>query len=239
MFEIDEWLKRQDVYDQQVDYLSKDMLRVKHKQSGDWHKLKLAVEPATNYLLSQEALWLKRSSNCQPVRCHLSEGNVHYQLLIMDYLPGISLSGLLRANVKKINLHDIMLSLFKKISNLHEQGIIHNDIKPSNIIAQEQGVELIDMASSGWINQKYSSKKYQSYTLSFALPECYLRDSFQPITDWYAFFLILDLLKTGRVLPLNDTNIASFIQHQERLLYSYQFIEQVEKTLIKELNSVA
>jgi|GEM_PF-2377902 len=239
MFEIDEWLKRQDVYDQQVDYLSKDMLRVKHKQSGDWHKLKLSVEPETNYLLSQEALWLKRSSNCQPVRCHRSEGNAHYQLLIMDYLPGVSLSELLRTHAKTINVHDIMLSLFNNINNLHAQGVVHNDIKPSNIIVQEQGVHLIDMASSGWVKQKYSSKKYQSYTLAFSLPDCYLRDSFQPITDWYAFFLILDLLKTGEVMALNEANIISFIQHQEQLLHSYQFVNHVEKNLIKQLHSIA
>ena len=239
MFEIHDWLKRQDVYEQQVDYLSKDILRVKHKPSGNWHKLKLAVEPAANYLLSQEALWLKRSSNCQPVRCYRSEGNVYYQLLIMDYLPGVSLSELLRTHAQKINMHDIMFSLFNNINDLHEQGIVHNDIKPSNIIVQEQKVHLIDMASSGWVNQKYSSKQYQSYTLAFSLPDCYFRDSFQPITDWYAFFLILDLLKTGEVMTLNEANIISFIQHQEQLLHSYQFVNHVEKNLIKQLHSIA
>lgn len=239
MFDVNDWLKRQDVYDQQVEHLSKDVLLVKHRSSGAWHKLKFADEAPTKYLLSQETLWLRRSSCCQPVTCYLSEGNADYQLLIMDYLKGESLSELLKLDLKAVNERDIMSSLFHIIKSLHEQGIIHNDIKPSNIIVQEKDVHLIDLASSGWTNQEYSSKQYQSYTLAFSLPDRYLIKTFQPIADWYAFFLILDLLKTGDVLPLSNVNIDRFVRYQEQLVRSYQFVNQIEQNLIKQLNSIA
>jgi serine/threonine protein kinase len=239
MFDVNEWLKRQDIYEQEAKYLNNGILLVRHKESGDWFKLKYADQASTKYLLSQETLWLRRSSRCQPVKCYLSESKADYQLLIMDYLKGKSVSELLKVNPNKVNEQDIMLSLFHNIKNLHEQGIIHNDIKPSNIIVKDKVVNLIDFASSGWINQKYASKQYQSYTLAFSLPECYLRESFQPISDWYAFFLMLDLLKTGEVLALSNVNINDFVRYQEQLIRSYQFVNQIEKNLIKQLNSIA
>lgn len=238
MFDLTGWLARQDVYDQQVQNLSENIVLVKHKESGAWHKVKIAVETATRYLVSQEALWLRRSSTCQPIKCHASEGNADYQLVIMDYLDGVCLSDLLRKAPDKLNWSDLMVSLFNNINNLHSQGIVHNDIKPNNIIVRNDEMYLIDLASSGWLNQQYSSKKFKSYTPVYALPDSYLLTSFQTVSDWYAYLLLLDLLKTGTIFSLTSFNLDEFKDYQRTLIRSYHFIEQIDAFLMTQLESI-
>lgn len=238
MLDVASWLAKQTVYEQQVQELSENIVLVRHKESGVWHKLKVAYDEATRYLVMQEALWLRRSSSCQPVRCYASEGNAEYQIIIMDYLAGISLSNLLREESKSLNSTEIMLSLFNNINKLHEQGIVHNDIKPNNIIIQNHNAHLIDLASAGWVNQAYASKKFKSFTPAFSLPDIYSPDSFQPVTDWYAYFLLLDLVKTGSVFTLSETNLNDFYQYHILLIRSYGFIHQIENFLLKQLDLI-
>lgn len=239
MFDIADWLKGQDSYEEQGRSLGEKLILVKHKQTGDWRKLKFGLDDADRYLINQEALWLKRSSNCHDIKCYLSQNNGAFHLIIMDYVLGSSMSEHLKSENCLFDHTLMMSSLFEKIEGLHEQGIVHGDIKPSNVVIHEQEANLIDMGSCGWINQAYASKKYRSFTPVYALPNRYLLDSFQPIVDWYAYILMLNLLKKGSVYPLNDVNFDAFLGFQEQIIYSYSLNKKQELFLLKQLKSMA
>lgn len=237
MFEITDWLKHQTAYGQQVIVLGKNVFLIQEIKSANWHKLKIAFDESDKYLLSQEALWLRRSAQSQSVKCYLSQTNADFHLLVMDYLDGESLSDYLKGN-RQLDMRSIMSSLCNNLNQLHEQGIVHNDIKPSNIIVMENESHLIDLASAGWVNQNYSSKRFKSYTPAFILPEPYLPEMYMTKVDWYAYFLILDLLKSGTVLSLNESNQRVFFEHQQVLIRSYLFEHKLEVFLFKQLNSI-
>ncbi|KJZ14711.1 hypothetical protein TW85_08270 [Marinomonas sp. S3726] len=238
MFDLNDWLIRQSVYDEQVQNLDKNLVLVHHKERDVWHKIKVAVEASERYLISQETLWLRRSSQCQPIRCYASEANDDYQIIIMDYLEGRSLSDQIRETKNNKVSNATLLSLFNNINKLHEEGIIHNDIKPNNIIIQNEQAYLIDFASCGWLNQSYTSKKYQSYTPAYTLAEPYALTEFRPLSDWYAYLLLLDLILNESVLILSSDNLAAFTQHQFNVIRTYQFPEKIEAFLISQLNTI-
>lgn len=238
MFDLKGWLESQSVYDEQVQNLGVNFVLVKHKERGVWHKLKFAFEESDRYLVSQEALWLRRSSACQPIKCYASDTRENYQIIIMDYLVGTSLSDQIRADKKDRVSNGVLLSLFNSINKLHEEGVIHNDIKPNNIIIQNEQAYLIDFASCGWLNQSYSAKKYKSFTPAYALPESHALAEFQPLADWYAYLLLLDLILNGSVLTLSNDNLVAFSQHQDNVIRAYQFPEMIETFLVSQLGLI-
>ena len=71
------------------------------------------------------------------------------QYLVMEYLPGASLKDLLsRRRVDYSLAISIFRPLIRVVGYLHRQGVVHSDIKPSNImVTQDNRVKLIDLAN--------------------------------------------------------------------------------------------
>jgi serine/threonine protein kinase len=94
--------------------------------------------------------------------------------LVMEYCPGGSLSDKLRdhGNLHEDELVNLFLALTKAFSYLHQKGIVHHDIKPSNLLFTEIGE--IKISDFGAINTTIGTVPYYA-------PELYVSDSH--ITD--------------------------------------------------------
>ena len=74
------------------------------------------------------------------------EGKVHF--LVMEYIEGQSLLELVvgKGPVNFVQAADYMRQSAKGLSHAHEEGMIHRDIKPGNILVDKRGVvKILDM----------------------------------------------------------------------------------------------
>lgn len=92
--------------------------------------------------------------------------------IVEEFIPGKSLSSLLQSGeLKIINTIEIFRELIENVAYLHSSQIVHNDIKPSNIIISDFDgkPKLIDFGFSD--SPGYSSMKFKGGTTEYIAPE--------------------------------------------------------------------
>ena len=78
------------------------------------------------------------------------DGNVHY--LVTEYVPGIDLRKLVRRDgpLSMQAAANIISQVAEGLQHAHEQGLIHRDVKPGNILVMPDGhAKLLDLGLSG------------------------------------------------------------------------------------------
>jgi len=112
---------------------------------------------------------------------------------------------------------DYLIQILDAVSNMHEKGILHNDLKPDNILLQFDGS--IKICDFGIVTRVRSRPlKELRGTIKYLAPEViqYHRQSCQ--SDIYSLGIILFELLTGKV-PFNIDNAKELIE----VYYSSEF----------------
>ncbi len=131
-------------------------------------EIAIKIEKSTeSSLLKTEAKIYKLLENTKGVpslRSYGCEGNFNY--MVMDLL-GRSLEEVRVACGGKIGLKSVLaigIQLLKRIEAIHEEGIIHRDIKPDNFLLKPQSnmIYIIDFG----LARRYKTKKEQHITLT-------------------------------------------------------------------------
>ena len=138
------------------------------------------------------------------------------EYLVMEYLSGVSLKDLLsRQRVRYSSAVSVLRPLVDVIEYLHQQGVVHSDIKPSNImITRDNKVKLIDLANCR--RDSHNSKPavtinndhFFGYSLDYSSPQVI---SDQPATtgdDVFSLACVLYELLEGRS-PISAGSIIS------------------------------
>lgn len=130
------------------------------------------------------------------------ENNTAY--MVMDYIQGISLKDYIQEK-KRISWKeavDIIEPVVKSLGILHDNGIIHRDISPDNIMLDSAGrITLIDFGAARELDNGEKSKTIE-LKHGYAPPEQYQSDGNQgPWTDVYALCATLYYLISGKILP--------------------------------------
>lgn len=91
--------------------------------------------------------------------------------LVMEYVDGENLSEYLRHNPSAKSREKVLVQLLSAVGYLHKKNIIHNDLKPENIIIskQEGNLKLIDFGLSD--DDVHYLAKTLGCTPSYASPE--------------------------------------------------------------------
>jgi serine/threonine-protein kinase len=122
------------------------------------------------------------------------EGEVDY--LVMEFLEGETLtSRLARGPLPPDELVRTGIEIADALDRAHRQGVIHCDLKPSNIVLTESGAKLLDF---GIARFQDAADAAQHGTLAYTAPEVLRGERPDARADIFAFGATLYEMATGR-----------------------------------------
>ena len=166
---------------QGIDLRSGSIVAIKalfSNKAKDSFMLKRFREEANHYLL------LSHPNIPKLVDFVIDDGQMY---LIMEYVEGIDMNKFLQANGpldEDMTVHFFTMIL-DTIGYLHTQGILHLDIKPSNIMVTEGfGIRILDLGISAMVSEGETLKK-KCGSPSFMAPEQIKGEKLGYFTDIY------------------------------------------------------
>lgn len=164
--------------------------------------------------------------------------------MVMEYVAGTSLDNYLKQNAPLSFAQ--ALPLFQQVAEAvgyaHQRGIIHRDIKPGNILLDEEGkVYLTDFGLAQIIGaNRLTQTGSTSGTPAYMAPEQVMGQTVTPAADIYALGVLLYEMLTGRRPYEGETAAAIMVRQatEEPILPSQlnpQFDPYLESVILKAL----
>ena len=143
---------------------------------AETRRVKWAMDPIDCHFLQREALWLQRLMKMMPSdwasRCFALERIGEAQVLFSSYHEGQSLDELtqLLDVEQRVGLAaDIFLALREKLAALHQQNVVHGDIKLANLIWDPlHKLSLIDFANTRRVGEPWQSLGFSQTSQGYA-----------------------------------------------------------------------
>ncbi|HTI21297.1 MAG TPA: serine/threonine-protein kinase [Kutzneria sp.] len=151
--------------------------------------------------IADEALALDRVNHKRLVAVY--DGGIHQgrPYLVMQLIRGLSLSKRLREGPMLTAEAVVLVALLADaLAHVHAQGVVHRDVKPSNILLDEEGMpHLSDFGIALLAGQsRVTAVDEVIGTPAYLAPEQILSGALGPAVDVYALGLVLLECITGR-----------------------------------------
>jgi len=163
--------------------------------------------------------------------------------LVLEYLSGQTLRAVMKqyapAGLSIEEVLRIILQVGETVASLHEQGVIHQDIKPENIMVMDTGeIKLLDLGIAQWKDKQHVS--WHGFSSLVGTPDYMAPERLegQPGTicsDIYAVGMVLYELLCGRT-PFEETD--GFALVSEHISHDPPIILQFNPTLSPTLTTV-
>jgi beta-lactam-binding protein with PASTA domain len=136
--------------------------------------------------------------------------------IAMEYLPGVTLKELIRreAPLDPVRAIDIALQVLAAAGFAHRSGVIHRDIKPHNVIVDEQGhakVTDFGIARAGASDMTETGSIMG--TAQYLSPEQAQGHAVSPASDIYSVGVMLFEMLSGRVPFEGDSPVTIALKH--------------------------
>jgi serine/threonine-protein kinase len=140
----------------------------------------------------------------------------------MEFVPGVSLADrLAQGALPEKETVKLLTQVALALGEAHEQGVVHRDLKPGNIMVTPKGqVKVLDFGLaklvrrdieiSGEVTSDISERNIAGGTLPYMSPEQLCGDSVDTRTDIYSFGTVLYEMMTGQ-RPFRETQAAKMI----------------------------
>jgi serine/threonine-protein kinase len=136
--------------------------------------------------------------------------------IAMEYLPGRSLKQLIReeAPLDPVRAIDITIQILKAARFAHRHGVIHRDLKPHNVLVDENGhVKVTDFGIARAGASDMTETGSIMGTAQYLSPEQAQGHAVSPSSDLYAIAVVLYELLTGRVPFDADAAVTIALKH--------------------------
>jgi serine/threonine protein kinase len=213
----------------------------------------VVVKALTDYLLDDSA-FLDRFRREVEVLTRLHHPNIMRLLdhgqehgmpyLVMEYVTAGSVQDLLdKADGRPLPLSSaasIALQVAAALGYAHAQSILHQDIKPANILVDDQGHVLL--TDFGLTNITWSQKTNVLLTTPrYMAPEQVLGQAVDRRTDLYSLGVVLYHMVTGHVPFEAETILAVMLKHVNEAVplprqFNPRLPDGVERVLLKALS---
>jgi serine/threonine protein kinase/Tol biopolymer transport system component len=164
--------------------------------------------------------------------------------LVMDYLPGGTLKQQMGKPMPWQDAVKLLLPVADALEYAHSQGIIHRDVKPSNILLTQHGQPMLTDFGIAKILEIEDTQTQTGTGMGVGTPEYMAPEQWigqaTLQSDIYSLGVIFYELVTGRKPFLADTPAAILLKQLNDPLprpgqYVYDLPENVENTLLKAL----
>ena len=170
----------------------------------------LAADPQFVHRFEREARIAAGLSHPNLVRVYDYGDHEGRPLLIMEYLPGTLSELLRRRGPAAIDSEDLARDLLGALSEVHSAGIVHRDVKPANVLLDEEGrARLTDfgIARSDDATQLTQTGVVIG-TAAYLAPEVALGAPAGVGSDLYSLGVLLSECAGGRLSPSLDALIT-------------------------------
>ncbi len=137
---------------------------------------------------------------------------------VMEYLPGGSLADRIK-RLGALPMHDaldITVSLCSALEHAHTAGVVHRDVKPANILFDENGrAKLVDfgIAKLAQTNGVTATRQVMG-TVEYMSPEQAAGAGIDSRSDIYSLGIVLYEMLTGRV-PFRGQSVAAVLKNHQ------------------------
>ncbi len=172
------------------------------------------------------------------VRAHDAgeDGNVHF--LVVEYVPGTDLRRLVRTNGKLSvqQASNIIKQTAEGLAHAHDNGLIHRDIKPGNILVTPDGIaKLSDLGLAGYVNDYEDPRAGKTVgTADYLSPEQIKTPlEVSAVSDIYSLGCTLYYAVTGKVPFPGGTPKSKAKRHlEETPWHPRRFNEEVSDEFV-------
>lgn len=197
-----------------VVYRARDLLHEAFGEPSAWVALKLLGEvfsesPDGHVLLYSEFAMTRRLRHDHVVRVFSFEVDTarHTAFFTMELLQGLTLGQMLLECPQGLpwrELQPLALQLLDALAYAHRQGVLHGDVKPANIMVDEQGVRLFDFGlGHGQVQTdaglpSLNRSRLKAWTPAYAAPELMTDGRPSARADLYGAACVLYELAQGQ-----------------------------------------
>lgn len=164
--------------------------------------------------------------------------------IVMPYLPGGTLKQRLRGQLPYRQAVQMLIPIAQALVHAHQQGIIHRDVKPANILLTRTGELMLSDFGIARIIDAEETRDLTSAGVGIGTPEYMAPEQgmgqADERSDIYALGIVLYEMVTGRIPFRANTPMAILLKkNQDALPRPTQFVsdlpQAVENVLIKAL----
>ena len=121
------------------------------------------------------------------------------QVVLEEYIDGVTVDEILKTGKYKYRgAKTVVYQVCSALSFLHDNGFVHRDIKPGNIIVTKSGVcKLIDFDVARTVDEHKTADTNVLGTVGYAPPEQYGITQSDGRSDVYALGVLLNVMLTG------------------------------------------
>ncbi len=164
--------------------------------------------------------------------------NIYY---LSEYFEGKTLNEFKFSKISTDVFYDIVVQISYALSALHSQGILHKDLKPTNVIYQIKNnkpqVKIMDYGFSK-MGMEYENQKIDQ-NLPYIAPEAYNSENICEKSDYYSLGVILYKLTSG-TLPYTSEQLSALVAGRKlNILPKFpreinpEISEQIEKLILR------
>ncbi len=177
----------------------------------------MAEDPTAAERFRREVGAARKITHTNVIRIHDLEEEGRLLFLSMEYFPGIDLAELLgrRGALPLEEARAILLQVCAALSAAHRAGVVHRDLKPGNVLINEQGeVRVIDfgLAKASYMHSMTATGLIKG-TPEYMAPEQVRGRVTDQRTDIYSLGAMTFHLVCGKPPFSGDTPIAVGFQH--------------------------
>lgn len=194
-------------------YRARDLLREQYGDPDPYVAIKTLNEefaeyPDANALLYTEFALTSRLRHTHVIRLYAFDVDPQSQraFITMEPLKGPTLDQLLESHPEGLTwpeFRDIAVPLLEALTCAHERGVLHGDLKPSNVMLAKDGLRLFDFGLGqpvkGLLNglPRLSRQRIAAWTPRYAALELLNGESLTSTADIYGIGCILYELLSG------------------------------------------
>jgi serine/threonine protein kinase len=174
----------------------------------------------TSALLIQEARTVSKLSHPNIVTLYDAADDEDKPYLVFEYVEGDTLQKVLKEQPRlpKHRAVEIAIQILEGTAYAHEQGILHRDLKPGNIIFDDTGIaRVMDFGIATTITGSPSDKGFAGTPL-YVAPEYIQKREFYPASDIFAVSMTLYQMLTGRT-AVDGASVAEILDRMVNDIY--------------------